>query len=325
MTNRRQLLAAMAASTFAPALVRAADAFPSKPIRIIAGFSPGQGSDLAARRIAVDLSELLKTPVIVDNRVGAGGQIANSFVAKADPDGYTLLMGSAGAVSTAAAFYGAKMPIDVQKDLAPVCTILRLSQNLITSKLYKPQSFAEFIADVKARPHKVSYGSPGFGTTAHLAMEYLAATAKLDLVHIPYKGNPPVYTDLMSGRVSAMFDNTTGSLPFLQAGQVNMLAVGSPERLPLFPKVPTVAESGFPGFDARAWTGFMAPAGTPPEVVKKINDAVAQIVVNPEFVKWAVNFGAEIFYSDPKQFAPYLKNEITRWTDIVHQAGIKPE
>jgi tripartite-type tricarboxylate transporter receptor subunit TctC len=329
MTNRRELLAAAIGSAIVPAFpspARAAsDSYPNRPIRIVVGFSPGQGSDLAARRIAVDLQGILKTPVIVDNHAGAGGQIANSYVAKAEPDGYTILMGTAGGVSTAAAFYGSKMTVDVQKDLLPVCTILRLSQNLISSKLYKPTTFAEFIADVKARPHVVSYGSPGFGTTALLAMAYLAATAKLDLVHIPYKGNPPAYADLLSGQISVMFDNTTGSLPFIQNQQVNLIVVGSPERIPMFPKVPTVAESGFPGFDARAWTGFMAPAGTSPEVVKKINDAVAAIVVKPEFTKWAASTGTEIFYSDPKQFAPYLKSEIARWTEIVQQAGIHPE
>jgi tripartite-type tricarboxylate transporter receptor subunit TctC len=324
MLTRRELLAALAASSVSASAKAVGFDKDDRPIRIVTQFTAGQGSDIFARRFAPYLSERLGKSVIVDNRPGASGQLAAGEVARSAPDGHTLLMAAMGAtVTTMALARGRKLTVDFIKDLAPICTCVQISQNLVFSQTAKMATLADFIDYVRAKPNTVSYGSPGVGSTSHLSMELFAHRAKLEMIHVPYKGNPPAYADLIPGRIMLMFDNTTGSLPFVKNNQVKILAVGSPQRVPQLPDVPTIDEAGFGPFDARSWNGFMAPLGTPPEVIQLLSEATGLFFKRADTQTWLKEQAAEAFYRGPKEFGALMKSDLLKWSEVVKTANIQ--
>jgi len=302
-----------------------AASYPNKPVHIIVGFPPGQASDLWGRKLAEKLSQAAAQQFIVENRPGAGGQIGTSYVAKSAADGYTLLLASNGNLATPAALYKDKLPFDPLKDFVTVALFGKVPQILIASATYAPSTVKEFITAVQSSRVPVNYGSPGNGTTSHLAMELLATRANLKMAHVPYKGGPPAYVDLIAGRVPVMFDSVVGARVHLQSGRVKVIAVGAPTRTPSLPNAPTFDEAGYGPFDATAWTGIVAPTGTSKAIVDKLSRMIAQIMATDEMKKYMIEQGGEAASLSPEEFAAHLRSEITKWTTVVDKANIKPD
>jgi tripartite-type tricarboxylate transporter receptor subunit TctC len=327
MTKRRQFLSALTGAVLLPAPLGrawAAGNYPDKPIKIIVSFPPGQASDIWCRLLARHLGEKFKQPIIVENRDGAAGQIGTAEAARAAANGYTLFLGTNGNMVGPAALYRGHERTDPVKAFAPIATFAKVAQILLASPDYAPSTFHEFIADARSRPTPLDYGSPGIGTTSHLAMELLGYKAKLKLNHIPYRGGPPAYQDLLAGRIPVMFDSTTGAMSYIKNKQIKVLAVGTEDRVKSLPNVPTIAESGYAPFDASAWAGVMAPTGTPREVVQTLYQAIAEIMARPDVVKWFEDGGSSAFVKDPDQFSAFLKSEIAKWTEVVVECNILP-
>ncbi|HSI52422.1 MAG TPA: tripartite tricarboxylate transporter substrate binding protein, partial [Ramlibacter sp.] len=279
--SRRLLLAALLAAGLAPGAVLA-QAWPAKPIRVIVSFPPGGAADQIARAISQPLQEVLGQTVVVENRAGANGNIAGDYVAKQPADGYTLLMSSGGTVSINPHLYP-KMSFDPAKDLVPVAAAARVLVFLEVNPKVPVNNAKEFIAYVKANPGKLSFGSPGSGSSPHLAAEMMKAQANLFAVHVPYRGAAPAMQDLLGGQLDFMFDPGIG-LQHVKAGKLRLLAIGSPKRSPQFPDVPTMDEAGIKGFDADTWFGFYAAAGTPPAVVTRLNTEINKILRSQPFI-----------------------------------------
>ncbi|HEY3048075.1 MAG TPA: tripartite tricarboxylate transporter substrate binding protein, partial [Polaromonas sp.] len=256
-----------------------ADTWPGKPVKVIVNFPPGGAADQIARAVTVPLQQALGQPVIVENRAGAGGNIGGDAVAKSPADGYTLLMSSGGMVSVNPHLYP-KMAFDPAKDLVPVAAAARVLVFLEVKPTLPVNNIKEFLAYLKANPGKLSFGSPGNGSSPHLAAEMMKAQTNLFAVHVPYRGAAPAIQDLLGGQLDFMFDPGIG-LQHVKAGKLKLLAVGSSKRSPLFPDVPTLEEAGLKGFDADTWFGFYAPAGTPPEVVNRLNREINKILGTP--------------------------------------------
>jgi tripartite-type tricarboxylate transporter receptor subunit TctC len=302
----------------------AADAYPAKTVRIVVAFAAGGSTDLLARSIAQRLNEAWKTPVIVDNRAGGGGIVGSDYVAKSPADGYTLLLGTNTTNAVAASLY-AKLPFDPQRDFVPITQIGSIPQMLSVHPSIPVKSFAELIALAKARPGALNYGTAGTGSTSHMAMELLQSVAKIRMVHVPYKGTGPALIDLLGGHLSLMFDVIMTSLPHVQSGKLRTLALSSLERSPLTPAVPTVAELGYPGFEAIVWFGLFAPAGTPPDIVRKVHEDTARLLSVPAMRELLSSQGTDIAASTPAAFGAYVTSEIGKWRKVIQDAGIKPE
>jgi tripartite-type tricarboxylate transporter receptor subunit TctC len=301
-----------------------AASYPNKQVRIIVAFPPGQASDVWGRRLAEKLTLVAGHPFIVENRAGAGGQIGTSYVAKSTADGYTLLLGSNGNLATPAALYKDKLPFNPVRDFVAVSLFGKVPQILIASATYAPSTVKEFITAVQASPVPINYASPGNGTTSHLAMELLAERANLKVEHIPYNGGPPAYIDLIAGRVPVMFDSVVGARTHLQSGRVKVIAVGAPNRTPSLPNAPTLDEAGYGPFDASAWTGIVAPAGTPKAIVDKLSRWIAQVMATEEMKKYMIDQGGEAAALTPEEFSAHLSSEIVKWTRVVDKANIRP-
>ena len=315
------LLFAVAVLSVAP-LANAQDAYPSKPIRIVVPFPAGGATDILARAVAQKLTEAWGPAVVVDNRPGAGGNIGSDIVAKSPPDGYTLLMGTVGTHAINPSLY-AKMPYDHVKDFAPVVLVASVPNVLVVTPSLPVQSVAELVAYAKANPGKLNFASSGSGTSIHLSGELFKTTAGVQIVHVPYKGSAPALTDLVGGQVHLMFDNLPPSLPQIKAGKLRALAVTSLARAPALPDVPTMVESGFPTFEASSWFGLLAPAGTKPEIVAKINAEVRNWLGSAEARDKLLSQGANAAGGSPEDFARHIAAETAKWAKVVKESGAK--
>ncbi|OVZ56854.1 LacI family transcriptional regulator [Pigmentiphaga sp. NML080357] len=304
-----------------PLLARAG-AYPDRPLKMVVPFAAGASSDMLARTVAEGLGARLGQPVVVENRAGAGGNIGADVVAKAAPDGYTLGIGSIGTHATNGLIYAA-MPYDTIKDFAPITLVAAVSLVLVVHPSVPAHDVRELIAYLKERPGKISYASGGVGASQHLAGELFKYLAKVDMVHVPYKGSAGSVPDLISGRVPVMFADLPLVLSYIQNGSLRALAVGDRERSPVLPAVPTLAESGLPDYQANAWYGLFAPAGTPPDIVARLQREVAAILGQPDVRKRLVAQGANPSGMAPDAFKAYQRKEIDRWKTVVQAAHIK--
>jgi len=317
----RTLVAALLAAGTSLAF---AQAFPSKPIKLICPFPPAGAVDIASRAIANELSKVLGQTVTVDNRPGAGGNIGGAEAARSAPDGYTIFMTTSGINAINPALYS-KMPFDPNKDLIPVVPLVSLANVLVLHPSVKANSVAEVIAMAKAQPGKINYASSGSGTSIHMSAEMFQYLTKVTMTHIPYKGSGPAITDLLGGQVMMMFDNIPSSLPHIKSGKLRALATTGAKRDPALPDLPTIAEAGVPNYEAGVWFGLAAPAGTPRDVVAKLNDAGNKGTKAPDFVKRMTELGYIIMGGSPEQMVDMLKAEVTRWTPIVKASGAKAD
>ena len=314
---------ALAACAFvlSPNMVRAA--WPERIIKIVVPFAPGGGTDVIARTLGQELAKDLGVSVIIENKPGAGTIIGTQAVATSEPDGYTLLMGTfANAVNPG--LY-AKLPYDQNRDFAPVALIARSFNIVVVNPASPIKSIPDLIAAAKAEPDKLSYGTYGTGTSAHLAGELFKRMAGVNLTTVPYKGAAPAITDLIGGQIQVMFTTVASCASLVEAGQLRALAVTSAERSQAFPKLPTVAESGVPGYEAEAWYGLFAPAKTPPEIIERLNKAAAVAVKAEAFKKLSVNEGLEMVASPPGELDRYFHQQEQRWRKVIEDAGIKAE
>jgi tripartite-type tricarboxylate transporter receptor subunit TctC len=320
-----QILFALAACIVASALPNdaALAGYPDRIVKIVVPFAPGGGTDTVARTLAQEMAKDLGQSVIIENKPGAGTLIGTQSVATSDPDGYTLLVGTfANAVNPS---LNAKLPYDPHKDFAPVALVAR-SFNIVVVNAKSPyRSIADLIAAAKAEPDKLSYGTYGTGTSAHLAGELFKSLAKVNLTTVPYKGAAPAITDLLGGQIQVMFTTVASAASLIESGQLRALAVTSAERSPAFPDVPTVAEAGVSGYSAESWYGLFAPAKTPPEIIDRLNKAAATAVKAEAFKKLSVNEGLVMVASPPAELDRYFRGEEERWRKVIENAGIKVE
>jgi tripartite-type tricarboxylate transporter receptor subunit TctC len=323
--NSVRILFALAACLFASALPNgtAFAAFPDHVVKIVVPFAPGGGTDTVARTLAQEMAKDLGQSVIIENKPGAGTIIGTQSVATSEPDGCTLLMGTfANAVNPS---LNAKLPYDPQKDFASVALVAR-SFNIVVVNAKSPyHSIADLIAAARAEPDKLSYGTYGTGTSAHLAGELFKSLAKVNLTTVPYKGAAPAITDLLGGQIQVMFTTVASAASLIESGQLRALAVTSAERSPAFPDVPTVAEAGVAGYSAESWYGLFAPARTPPEIIDRLNAAAATAVKAAAFKTLSVNEGLVMVARPPAELDRYFHGEEERWRKVIQDAGIKIE
>jgi len=320
---RRTFIAALTGiALFAAALPGAqAQAWPSRGIRIIVPFAPGGSTDVFARLVGDRLSTALGQSVVVDNRAGAGGNIGAEAVAKAPPDGYTLLMATTGVMAVNNAMYK-NLAFDAEKDLKPVIYIASITNVLIVPADSPLKSVGDVIAAAKAAPGKLSFASSGSGSSTHMSAELFRLMTGTELLHIPYKGSGQAMPDLISGRVSMMFENMPGVVGNIKAGKVRVLAVTGLQRTPALPDVKTVAESGVPGYESLSWSGIAAPAGTPPEIVARLNREINAILATPEMKQKLAEQGAEAVGGTPEAFSAHIARERVKWAKVVRDAGV---
>jgi tripartite-type tricarboxylate transporter receptor subunit TctC len=319
-----RFLFALAACVFAMlAGGNARAAYPDRIIKIVVPFAPGGGTDVVARTLAQEMAKELGVSIIIENKPGAGTIIGTQLVATSEADGYTLLMGTfANAVNPS--LY-AKLPYDQHRDLAPVALIARSFSIVVVNPKSSIQSIRDLIAAAKAAPDKLSYGTYGTGTSAHLAGELFKHMANVNLTTVPYKGSAPAITDLIGGQIHVMFTTVASAASLIEGGQLRALAVTSAERSPAFPNLPTVSESGVPGYDAEAWYGLFVPARTPPEIIDRLNRVAAVAVKAEAFGKLSVNEGLVLVAGPPGEFDRYFREEEDRWRKVIQGAGIKAE
>jgi tripartite-type tricarboxylate transporter receptor subunit TctC len=300
-----------------------AEEFPTRPIKLIVSFPAGGASDILGRAVGQRLAESFNQPVVIDNRGGAGGTLAADVAAKAPPDGYTLFMG-AGAHALAPSIY-AKLGYDFIRDFAPISLIAKSSYLVLLHPALPPSSVGELIALARARPGQLNFASPGTGAPPHLAGELFNRMAGVKLVHVPYRGDTQALADLVGGQVQLAFLAISASLPFVKSGQLRAIAVTSSERTPVLPELPTVAESGLPGYAIGTWFGLLAPAGTPPEVITRLHDETARIVGGDDIRQRFAAIGFEATSNSPAEFAAHIAAETAKFAAIAKAAGIQPE
>lgn len=315
---------AVLAATAVLASAVQAQPYPSKPVRLVVGFAPGGNTDTVARVVGQKLGEILGQQVVIDNRAGAGGTIGTAEVARAAPDGYTLTMGTTTTHAIAVAAYP-KLTYDPVADFRPLALVAKAPYLLVVHSGVPARNLGEFVALVKAQPGKFNYGSAGQATTTHLVMATLATRAGLDMVHVPFKGNAPATTALLSGDVPVLFGGLPPLLPHVNSGRVHALAISSAKRSPSVPDVPTVAESGFPGFDISLWLGFFAPKGTPDEIAKRLESELLQIARSAELKELMQKQGLEPFAASAGELAKLVKAEIDTYKTVFKAANIKLE
>jgi len=316
----KHLLLLAVAAAFASTV--SAQSYPAKPIKLVAPSTPGDAPDVIARLVADKLSTALGQQVVVENRPGAGGVVGSDYVAKAAPDGYTLIMGNAGSHGINAAVY-AKLPYDIQRDFAPVSQVAVAPNVMVINPSLPASTVAEFIAYAKANPGKLSYASGGNGSSAHMSMELFKSMSGIDIQHVPYKGSSPALTDVVSGQVAAFIGNMPPTVPLIKAGKLRALAVTTKSRSALMPELPTIAEAGLPGYETVAWFGVLAPAGTPPEIVHRLSAEIARIAKSPEVGEKLVAMGAEPVGSTPEEFKAVIDRDIAKWKPLAQKVNIK--
>jgi tripartite-type tricarboxylate transporter receptor subunit TctC len=303
------------------ALMPAAAAdYPSRPVTIAVAFTPGGPSDVLSRIVGRRLNEILHQPFIIENRPGAGGNIAAEQVAHAAPDGYTLLMGNNSILATNAALYK-KLNYDPVKDFIPISMVGSQANILVVNPNVPANSMQELIALAKASPGALNFASSGYGAAAHLAGELFKTRAGINIVHVAYKGAAPALQDVLSGHVQMMFATAASVIGLIKAGKVRALAVTTPKRTALLPDLPTVAELGLPGFDATTWHGLVAPAGTPHDIIQTLAFSTAEALKDPTTRKSLEDLGVDVVGDTPKEFEAYIKSEIPKWTEVVKNSG----
>ena len=320
----KQLMAGIALA--AAALCGTAQAqqpFPSKPVTLVVPFSPGGATDIMSRLLAERLNKRLGQPVIVENKPGAGTMIASEYVAKAAPDGHTLLL-AASSLGIAPALYS-KVNYDPLKDFTPVSLVASVVHVLEVHPSIPAKNVAELIAWLKANPTKANYGSVGAGTSTHLESELFNTMAGVKMEHVPYKGSAPALMDLVGGNLQVMFDAWASSGPFVKDGKVRLLAVTTAHRSKLLPDVPTVAESGLPGYEAMPWLGFVAPAGTPAAAVKRFHAELMEVLKEPAVQEKFRSLGLDIIGNTPQEFGEFLKKDIVKWAKVVKDSGARAD
>ena len=298
--------------------------YPTRPITLLVPFAPGGSSDVLSRLVAQKLTEAWQKQVIVENKPGGAGNIAMEAAQRAKPDGYTLILGHVGTLAVNPAMFG-KLPYDPVKGFVPVSMIATVPNIIAVNPQVPAKDFKEFIALVKAKPGTIYYGSAGNGSAGHLAMEYLKQTAGLDMPHVPYKGTGPMITDLLAGQTQATFTGALPLVPHIKAGKLRPLAVGSAKRIAALPDVPTVAESGYKGFETSQWYGILAPAGTPEPILKKLNAEINRILKLPDVVERLSADGSVPQGGTSEEFAAFIASEEKRWGQVVRAANIKAE
>lgn len=312
------------ASAFAAGHSQAQQAYPTKPIRMICPFPPGGTTDVVARLVAQKLTEAWGQQVVVDNRPGAGGIIGTEIVAKAAPDGYTVLLGSITTHAVNPALYK-KLNFDPVKDFAPVSLVVSSPQLLAVHPSVAAKSVKESIALAKAKPGQLNYASAGTGTSPHLTFELFKSIAGIDVVHVPYKGTGPAITDLIGGQVQMMITGVVALMPHVKSGKLRGLGVTSAKRVAALPDLPTIVESGIPGFDVSSWFGVFLPGGTPKPIVAKMNAEIRNILEVPEVRQRLIGQGADPASNTPEEFAAYVKAEMARWGKVVRDTGAKAD
>jgi tripartite-type tricarboxylate transporter receptor subunit TctC len=323
--NTKVLLLALVALALMPAFSndQAWALYPERVVRIVVPFAPGGGTDVIARTLAQEMAKDLRTSVIVENRPGAGTIIGTQAVAASEPDGYTLLMGTfAHAVNPS---LNAKLPYDTHKDFAPVALVARSFNIIVVNPKSSFRSIADLIVAAKADPGKLSYGTFGTGTSAHLAGELFKSMAKVDLTAVPYKGAAPAITDLIGGQIQVMFTTVASAASLIEGGQLRALAVTSADRSPAFPQLPTVAEAGVSGYAAESWYGLFAPAKTPADIIGRLNKSAGMAVNSDAFRRLGMNEGLVLIAYPPEELDRYLRGEEARWRRVIEDAGIKIE
>ena len=313
-------LAALALLIPAPVL---AQSWPDHSIRLVVPFPAGGPTDIIARVVGQAMTEALGQPVVIDNRGGAGGVTGTDQVARAAPDGYTLALSSAGALSISPSLQ--RMPYNSTKDLAPITLVAKVPELLVVPASSTSKSLEDFIAAAKARPGAFNFASTGPGGMPHLAAELLKAIAKIDMVHVPYSGAAPAVTDLLGARTEMMFADIPVLLPHVKGGTLRPLAVGSAQRVPMLPDVPTTAEKGLPAVEAENWYGIVAPAATPPAIVAKLNATIVAALRSPEVREKLVPIGAILVGDTPEEFKAYILSEEKKWAEVVRVSGAKLE
>lgn len=321
--DRRATLITLGVSALAPAwplVAWAADTYPSRPVRLVVPFPPAGSTDILARLVAQKMGEAFGQPFVVDNRAGAGGVIGSENIARSPADGYHLLMASSGPIAITPSLQP-RLGYDPVRDFSPVSLLATIPVMLVVNAQLPARNVAELIALAKARPGKLNFASTGVGATPHLAGELFKASAGVDIGHIPYKGSAPALTDLMGGQVDLMFEQIPAALPHVRAGKLRALAVGSAHRVAALAELPTVAESGLPGFDVSSWFGIMAPAGTPPAVVAMLQAELARVMRQPDVIDKLVALGAEASGSSSQSFAQTIAVELPKWADVIRRSG----
>ncbi|MBV8619557.1 MAG: tripartite tricarboxylate transporter substrate binding protein [Curvibacter sp.] len=321
--GRRMVLGLLAASALAGAAL--AESFPAHPIKLIVPFPPGGPTDTASRILGQRLTERLKQPVVVENRAGASGSIAATFVAKSPADGYTLMM--LATPTLLAPHLYRKAGYDIQKDFSPVATVYDLPIVMVVNPAVLPDvgNLQQLIAKARAQPGQINYTSSGAGSFGHLSMELLKQLGQFDMQHVPYKGGVPAITDLLGGQVPMMYADLVAALPHIRSGKLRAIAVGSPRRVSQLPDVMTVAEQGFAGFDAVSWGGLMAPAGTPKEVVRRVADEVRLILAEKDTQEKLLQAGAFANFQGPEAMAQRVQQDDAKWGKVIRDKGISME
>jgi tripartite-type tricarboxylate transporter receptor subunit TctC len=323
MTRAMAFAAGLALACAAAAPVAAAD-YPTKPITLIIGFAPGGPSDVMARILTKKMEEVLKQPFVIENRPGAGGSLAGTAVARAAPDGYTILLATGSLLAINVSLYK-NLGYDPMKDFEPISLIGMQTNVLYLHPSVPAKSLSELIAHAKANPGKLSFGSGGIGTPAHLAGELLKIEAKIDITHVPFRGTGPTLQNVIGGHVPMAFNPPSPLIPHIQSGAIRPIAITTLARTAALPDVPTIAESGFPGFEATTWHGLVAPAGTPKEVVAALHRALMATLNDPAARKQLTELGIDLAGNSPDEFRAYIKSEIPKWARIVQASGAKAD
>lgn len=316
-----KLIAALVMSAVVPQALHA-QTYPNRPIRLVVPYAAGGATDIIARAAAAEIGKTIGQPVNVDNRPGAGGNVGADMVAKAAPDGYTMLM-SPSSLHGISPFLYSRLPYDPNKDLAPVIVLASLANVLVVNPEVKANSVSELVALIRAQPGKLTYASSGNGSTIHLSGEMFKHMLGLEITHVPYKGSGPAVTDLIGGQVQMMFDNIPSAIPHVRAGKLRALATTGPKRSIAFPELPTMIESGLAGFEATGWFGFSMPVGTPKEIIARMNAEAQKAIRSPEFIRRMNDMGYEIVGSTPEQMAMMIQDELQRWGPVVKASGAK--
>ncbi|MEI7803722.1 MAG: tripartite tricarboxylate transporter substrate binding protein [Hyphomicrobiales bacterium] len=315
-------LAALIAACFMSAA--SAQNYPDRPIRLIAPFPAGGLADVLARAVGDEMSKSLGQPVIVENRAGAGGNVGADAVAKAAPDGYTLLMSSAG-ILTANQFLYSKMPFDPEKDFIPVSIVADMPMMVVVNPKVEAKTLRELVAMARANPGKLNFGSPGIGTTGHLGLALMLHAAKVQITHVPYRGAAPAITDLVGGQIDGVVDNPPTVLPHINEGRLRALAVTAKQRLALLPDLPTTAEAGVANYEASSWFGIAVPAGTPPAVVARLHKEIVAALRQPAMAERFAKTGARLVGNSPEDFAKQIRAERVQWGEVIRAANIRAD
>jgi tripartite-type tricarboxylate transporter receptor subunit TctC len=327
ITFRRSLLRVLRIGVclaISGAAMGAAAAWPDRPIKLVVAYPPGGGTDIVARLLAPELSKRLGQPIAIDNRGGASGNIGTEYAVRSPADGYTLLMGNVAPNAINVSIYK-KLPYDPQRDLSPICLVAITPNMLVVNNDVPVKSVADLVTYAKTNPGAVNFPSAGQGTSSHLAGELFNTMAQVKMTHIPYKGGGAAMTDLLGGQVQVFFATMPAAIPFVRAGKLRAIAVTSDQRALALPELPTVSESGLPGFSATTWYGLYAPKGTPADIVSRLNREVKEILAQPAMRERLIQQGFEPQGNSPEEFSSFIASEITKWARVVKAAGVVAE